>query len=479
MSRPVHILGIGADGIESLSHRARAALAEATFVAGGTRHLALAGPRDIETFAITNNLVDLVRRLKGRGPDERCVVLASGDPLCFGIGTYLRVHLGTDDLVVEPAVSSMQLAFARVTRPWHDAAIASVHGRPLAPTLLPLLGRPAIGLFTQDGTSPAAVAAFFLERGLDDYVAYVCEDLGTADERVSRLDIADLPGRRFSDLNILILLRGGDRHTFDRDGPPGRRIPAPADDWFARPETGPVLLTHADVRAVALNRFHGLPDGPVWDVGAGLGGIAVGLANLFRGTEVVAVERSPAQVEYLRANRRRFGAWNMRVVHGEAPEALLDEETPAGVFLGGSGGRLDPILDLVRDRLRDRRRPRGQLRRPGEPEPDAGAAPGLGMGPVAVAGPGQPGRAAGRADDAGPATPGVDRPRREGWGVRPITAIPGESSRPGGGPGPPHFRIRPVAKPSPKVIARPPRTASSAATAFRSASSAMGRNQAG
>jgi precorrin-6B C5,15-methyltransferase / cobalt-precorrin-6B C5,C15-methyltransferase len=353
MSRPVHILGIGADGIEGLSHRARAALAEATFIAGGTRHLDLVGPRGVETFAITNNLSALAERLKGRGPDERCVVLGSGDPFYYGIGTYLRVRLGPDVFIVEPAVSSMQLAFARVVHPWHDAAIASVHGRPLAPNLLPLLGREAIGLFTEGGASPAAVAEFFLERGLDDYDAYVCEDLGAPAERVTRLDIADLPGRRFGDLNILILLRRGNSPGSDRDGPPGRRMPAPADDRFARPDAGPTLLTHADVRAVALNRFHGLPDGPVWDVGAGLGGIAVGLANLFPGTEVVAVERSPAQVEYLRINRRRFGAWNMRVVHGEAPEALRDEEAPAGVFLGGSGGRLDEILDLVRDRLRD------------------------------------------------------------------------------------------------------------------------------
>ena len=350
MSRPVHILGIGADGVESMSPKARAALAAASFVAGGTRHLALARPAGVETFAVTDNLTDLARRLGGRGPDERCVVLASGDPLFFGIGGFLRARLGPDDLVVEPAVSGMQLAFARVGIPWQDAAIASVHGRALAPTLLPLLGRREIGLFTQDGTSPSQVAEFLLARGPDDYTAWVCEDLGTADERVTRLGIADLPGRRFGDLNIVILARGsGDREETGLPG--GDRVALPPDDRFAQPGTGPVLLTHADVRAVALSRFHGLPDGPLWDIGAGLGGVAVGLANQFRDREVVAVERSPTQAEYLRANRRRFQAWNMRVVEGTAPDALDGEESPAGVFVGGSGGRLDPILDLVTRRL--------------------------------------------------------------------------------------------------------------------------------
>jgi precorrin-6Y C5,15-methyltransferase (decarboxylating) len=353
MSRPVHILGIGADGIDGLSHRARAALAEATFIAGGTRHLDLVGPRGVETFAITNNLPALAERLKGRGPDERCVVLGSGDPFYYGIGTFLRVRLGTDLFIVEPAVSSMQLAFARFGWPWQLATIASVHGRPLAPTLFPLLGRWVIGLFTQDGSSPAAVAEFFLARGLDDYSACVCEDLGTADERVMHFDIADLPGRRFRDLNILILSRKESGDCNETGTPLDNRVSLPPDDHFARPDAGPVLLTHADVRAVTLGRFHHVLPGPLWDIGAGLGGVAVGLANRFRDREVVAVERSPVQAEYLRTNRRRFRAWNLKIVEGTAPEALVEEEPPAGVFLGGSGGRLDPILGLVRDRLRD------------------------------------------------------------------------------------------------------------------------------
>jgi precorrin-6B C5,15-methyltransferase / cobalt-precorrin-6B C5,C15-methyltransferase len=353
MSGPIHVLGIGADGVAGMSPRARAALEAATFVAGGTRHLAMVRPAGVETFTVVNNLVDLVRRLRRRGPGERCVVLASGDPLCFGIGGYLRVHLPSEPLVFEPVVSSLQLAFARIGCPWHDAAIASVHGRPLAENLLPLLGRTPIGLFTQDGASPAAVAEFFLARGLRDYTAWVCEDLGAADEQVTRLDLADLPGRRFGDLNFLVLRRRGSDHWSEPGGPPHRRVAAPPDDRFARPESGPVLLTHADVRAVALNRFHDLPDGPVWDIGAGLGGMAVGLAQMFRHAEVVAVERSAAQVEYLRTNRDRFNAWNLRVVEGEAPEVLAGEPPPAGVFLGGSGGRLDAILDLVLDRLGD------------------------------------------------------------------------------------------------------------------------------
>ena len=349
MSRPVVVVGIGAEGPSGLSPRALAAIASATWVAGGRRHLGLVGPIPAETFTIADNVAELVDRLRRRGPDERCVVLASGDPLCYGIGHRLGEDLGHDQIVVEPALSSLQLAFARAGLAWHDAAIASIHGRPPEKVLIPLLGLPKIGLFTQDGSTPSTVASFFLDRGLDDYDVWVGERLGAPDERVVSARLSALVGKSFADLNVLVLRRD------PRDDPEssvarGRRLGID-DSRFARPDSGPVLLTHADARAVVVARFHGLLEGPIWDIGAGLGGVAVELARAFPETEVVAIERSEEQLPFLRINRARFGAYNMRIVAREAPGCLIGERRPAGVFLGGSGGRLDPILDLLGERL--------------------------------------------------------------------------------------------------------------------------------
>jgi precorrin-6Y C5,15-methyltransferase (decarboxylating) len=344
MSHPVAIIGLGAEGAERLSARALSAIRSATFLAGGRRHLRLAGPTGAETFTITNNLVELIDRLNRRGPDELCVVLSSGDPLYFGIGQWVILSLGGDQVRVEPSVSSIQLAFARVGLCWQDAAIASIHGRPLKPALLPLLGRSKIGLFTRDGDSPSEVARFFLDRGLaDDYHAWVCQDLGTEEESVFPAALPDLSGRRFSDLNVLVLVRRPSSPEEEQE---------PTDDAFARPKSGAVLLTHEDVRALVVRRFRRLVDGPIWDVGAGLGGVSVELARAFPDREVLAVERSAVQVEFLKTNRRRFQAFNVRVVEGEAPECFVGEETPAGIFVGGSGGRLDAILSALDFHLR-------------------------------------------------------------------------------------------------------------------------------
>jgi precorrin-6Y C5,15-methyltransferase (decarboxylating) len=300
-------------------------------------------------FTITSNLTKLVGRLRQRGTEEHCVVLASGDPLFFGIGHLLGQSLGSDQIVVEPALSSMQLAFAQAGVSWHDAAIASVHGRPLKEILLPLLGKSKIGLFTQDGCSPAAVAAFLIDRGLGDYQAIVGESLGAEDERVTRFLLPELVGRAFAPLNFLILLRApGASGELQLSGESAGCIP---DTAFIQPETPPILLTHGDVRAVVVGRFWELPEGPLWDIGAGLGGVSVGLARAFPAREVVAIERSPEQGIYLRSNRLRFGAYNMRVVEATAPACLEGEADPAGIFLGGSGGQLDPILDCITRRL--------------------------------------------------------------------------------------------------------------------------------
>lgn len=349
MSEPVVIVGLGAEGLAGAGPRAVDAIRSATWIAGGRRHLAMIGPTAAETVPITDNLAPLLDRLAGRDPEERCVVLATGDPLFFGVGHRISEALGREQVRVEPAISSMQLAFARVGLSWQDAAIASVHGRPLKPALLPLLGRARIGLFTRDGDSPSEVARFFLDRGLPEYDAWVCEDLNAAGESVTTADLSALVGRRFADLNVLILSRR--KAAADGlDSAAAARVEL-ADVAFARPAAGPILLTHEDVRSLVLRRFRGLGVGPFWDLGAGLGGVSVELARAFPGSEVVSVERSPERVELLKINRSRFEAWNIRVVAGEAPGALSDEEPPIGVFLGGTGGRLAPILSLVAERL--------------------------------------------------------------------------------------------------------------------------------
>jgi precorrin-6Y C5,15-methyltransferase (decarboxylating) len=225
----------------------------------------------------------------------------------------------------------------------------------LRATLLPLLGRPLIGLFTEDGDGPAAVARFLLERGLDDYGAVVGEDLGAANERVTRWPSpADLAAQTFAPLNYLVLIRRRSPAYFAEMAARRALVPGAPDERFIRPADGPEVMTRREVRAVALSHLAGSWDAgdTFWDLGAGLGTVAVELAVLRPGAEVVAVEKDAARANHLRQNRELFGAYNVRLVQGEAPEALAFEtQCPRRVFVGGSGGRLGEVLVFAADRL--------------------------------------------------------------------------------------------------------------------------------
>lgn len=352
---PVLIVGVEASGLAHLSPRAREGLASASLVAGSRRLLAQLGPSTAETWEITDQPGELVQRLRHRGSAELCVVLASGDPLFYGIGFLLGEALGRDQIEVLPAVSSMQLAFARAGLAWHDAVIASVRDEGPESALLPLLGRSKLGLFTRSGSAPARIAEFFLERGLDDYDAWVGENLGGLEERMTALPLTELPGRTFSDLNVLLLHRrpfpGAEGISWSEDSG-NVRAAGISSARFHRPKIGSSLLEPSDLRAMIVARFRNVPPGPLWVMGAGVGGVAIELARACPKVDVLAFERSPDLLPSLRANRREFSAYNIRIVESdELGHLLVEPSDPVGVYVSESVQRVGTVLRAILPRL--------------------------------------------------------------------------------------------------------------------------------
>jgi precorrin-6Y C5,15-methyltransferase (decarboxylating) len=188
---------------------------------------------------------------------------------------------------------------------------------------------------------------------LNDYAALVGENLGATNEHLSRWEnLQELAQQRFAPLNYLILQRIGMAPREERDRRRGL-VPGVPDDIFARPSEGREVMTRQEVRSVLLGKIGPTEPGDViWDIGAGLGTVSVELAVLRNNVEVVAVERDPSRVGYLRQNRDRFDAYNIRIVEGTAPAVLAEEkERPKVVFLGGSGDQLEEILDFVHAKL--------------------------------------------------------------------------------------------------------------------------------
>jgi precorrin-6B C5,15-methyltransferase / cobalt-precorrin-6B C5,C15-methyltransferase len=340
----VVVVGVPPAGMEAVDPRGRAAIATATLLCGGQRHLDEVAPHGEERVVI-GDVDACVERLRQRGPKEQAVVLATGDPLCFGIGATLVRALGREQVTIVPAVSSVQAAFARAGVPWDDARILSAHGRELAPVVPHALDARSSAILCGPDATPERVAQALLEGGMEDCRCVVAEQLGGPVERVVDSTLSAVARGHFEARSVVVL---------DRDADAVRSAAAPAD--FGRPETDFLhargMITRAEVRAVGLSLLRPGGASVIWDVGAGSGSIGIEAAGLALGARVYAVERDEEQVAHLTANVAAHGRGAMHVVTGEAPDALQSLPDPDRVVIGGHGGRLGEIIGVVRQRMR-------------------------------------------------------------------------------------------------------------------------------
>lgn len=332
------VIGVGPEGAAGLGAEARARLAAADQVWGSERLLqGLPAPDGARVRLSACGMRDTLRTLASRGEGERIVVLASGDPLFHGVGTTLLELLPGGEVELLPAVTSLQAAFALARMPWDGAALASVHARPMAELVGLARRHRRLGILTDPVSSPDRIAAALLAAGIADGRAVVVERLGAPEQRLVDTDLSRLPGEVFAPLNVLLLDQG-----------PGWR-PAPLAS--SRPDaayahrTG--LITKRDVRRLVLDRLALRETDTAWDVGAGSGAVSIEMAEIAWRGRVHAVEREAARLLDIRGNLERFGVPNVDLVEGEAPGALDGLPEPDAVFIGGSGGQPEAVLEAV------------------------------------------------------------------------------------------------------------------------------------
>lgn len=344
----VALVGMGARGRRGLSLEALEAVLSSQVLIGGSRHLEAFPDHPGEKVLVKGRLEALLDLAEDRvRAGRRVAFLASGDPLFFGIGRLVLARF--PQASVFPAPTAFQEAFARLGLPWDGARLFSFHGRAVGGLLLEIALSPLSVVYTDPENTPAKVAALLLEMGEGGFEAFVAERLGEEDERLRRFSsLEEVAKETFAEPNLLILRR-------TTSLPP--RLGFFPDETFERrmPKRG--LITKREVRLLALGLLRLPPDGVLWDIGAGTGSVGIEAARLAPFGEVFAVEKNPESWPHIEENARRFGAHALRLVRGAAPEALRDLPPPHGVFVGGSGGELEAILEVSLSALR----PRGRL----------------------------------------------------------------------------------------------------------------------
>ena len=317
MTNKIHIIGIGDDALEGATAQARRLIEEADLLLGAESTLKLI-PKTAgkERVAISGNLEEAVQRVAKAG-QKKIVVLASGDPLFYGVARYLCDKLGKDRFEVLPHVSSMQLAFARVKESWEDAYLTNLATHSLESVIEKIRVADTVGLFTSDDHPPAAVAKRLLDERIDYFHAYVCENLGSPDERVTQGTLAEIAREEFAPLNVMILVRPTEAPDRPTEALGLRRFGNP-DEMFlqARPKRG--LLTPAEVRSVALAEMAIGTKSIIWDIGAGSGSVSIEAAMLASEGQAFAIEMDPEDINLIKANAERFRVKNLTAVLGRA-----------------------------------------------------------------------------------------------------------------------------------------------------------------
>ena len=280
------------------------------------------------------------------------VLLASGDPLWFGIGRVLLQRFGPERLRFHPAPSSLQLAFARIGRPWQDASWVSLHGREPEPLAAALQKRPpALAVLTDPGRGGAAEVRRILQAsGLEAaYAFWLCERLGHAAERVWRLRPGEPLPPHLDPLHLVLLI--GEAPTAPAD-PAALPLFGIADgQWLQHPDR-PGLMTKREVRLQLLADLELPATGVLWDVGAGVGSVGLEALRLRPQLALWALERRVGAAALIQANAARLGVRPAAVVEGRAPQALAGFPDPDRVLLGGGGRERSAVLTAILGRLR-------------------------------------------------------------------------------------------------------------------------------
>ncbi|MDB4837266.1 precorrin-6y C5,15-methyltransferase (decarboxylating) subunit CbiE [Marinomonas sp.] len=354
MSISIHVIGLGVNEEANLDSSARGVLASLS-----GQDIVLGSPRQHETISAyvhkaQNRELPKLTLLKNEFDHWQSqgvmtvVVLASGDPLYYGIGAWLTRQFSLSTLHFYPNISSLQVACHRLGLSLQNVKTVSLHGRPLSSLRRHLQANKTLALLTDPFSQPKHIAQECVAAGLDQSEIIVCETLGYDTEQVRHFLAKELQrcGEIFDPLNVVIVKTSRQKSIYPNA--PG----IPDTSFITDKGDGRGMITKREVRLAILSLMDIQHGDLVWDIGAGCGGVSVELAYWNAASQVVAIEHHPERIECLKANQDRFGVvQNLSAIGGRAPEVLVDlaphQRTPNKVFIGGSDGELYALMSFV------------------------------------------------------------------------------------------------------------------------------------
>ena len=344
---PIDIIGIG-QGKEDLTQKHLELIKECDVLVGGKRHLSMFGYLDIQKIPITGHINSIIELIKEKMSLYKIVVLASGDPLFYGIGSTLTQHFEKKHLNIHSNISSVSAAFAAIKEPWHDAKIISLHEKKKNTfSFSRLVYENKIAFLTAPGMGPQFIAAGLIQENMYDFKICVLEKLGDKNERkITWFDNIDLiKEQTFSQPNIVILQKQGkEKSTFLNETHIGM------EDFLFKHSKG--LITKSEIRSITLSKLKLIKkDHILWDIGSGSGSVGIEASFQIPWGHVYAIEKHPGRISDIIHNIKNFNRSNIKVLNTAFPEGIEELKTPDRIFIGGGGKSLGQIIKASCDKL--------------------------------------------------------------------------------------------------------------------------------
>lgn len=323
----IKVIGIGEEGLDGLVYETRKLIESADVLVGGERHLSKVEVGS-EIRVDWSNGIEKALDVISQNSGKWVIVLASGDPLNFGVGKNVIERFGIDSVSVIPAPGAFSLAAARMGWSLPDVKCLTVHGRSIFTVTLHLIEGERLLILSRDGSTPTELATLLVKKGFGLSEITVFQKMGSDDTRVDGI-AKDWNYKKLEDLNTIAVFC---RATLECNHNFWSRVPGLPDDAYENDGQ----ITKREVRAATLARLSPLPGRVLWDVGAGSGSVGIEWLRCEPSAKVVAIECDSERVGRIRRNAENLGVPSLQVVHGRAPKIFTKITiAPDVIFVGG------------------------------------------------------------------------------------------------------------------------------------------------
>ena len=332
----VNIVGIGPGNPDLLTGEARQAIAASNILLGDKRMLSAFADSSKTVYDTIKTSAIAEVAAKADPAKDVLAVLVSGDVGFFSLAKTISGKLPDCECVRYCGISSLVYFASKLQLSWDDAKIVSMHGRDQNLVAAVAQNKKVFSL-TGGDHSPQALCKQLCEHGLGQVLVYVGENLSYPEEKITQGTAEEISALSFPSLSVMMLLND-EANCFEPT------VHGLADDLFMRSK---VPMTKQEVRSVSMSKLMPKATDVIYDIGAGTGSCSVELALIAKQGKVWAFERNPVAVELLGKNKELFGLTNLDVIAGEALENIKAMPAPDCVFVGGSGGDLCEMLDVI------------------------------------------------------------------------------------------------------------------------------------